>query len=403
MKVASYLKTYCNEIAELINKYGYIKDKDVQEEIIKVIKEEVAKDENIPFARIAELVTQKYSNIPEKETQQDTLTNIINQMTSLNSNSITDNLIETISDNIELKEQLTEQTHFQENDISTEDQYENYYYIDGLSQYLREIGQYHLLSKEQESDLAIKIQSYDKDALNKMIVCNLRLVVSIAKKYTNRGLSLEELIGWGNIGLIIAANKFIVEKECKFSTYATRWIIWTIKSAIYKSRTISLPEHLEINVRNYYYTKSALEKLLLREPTDEEVAKTMNLSENKIKYFKTFDLRTLSLDEKVGDDKEGSFGEFVLADGGMTAEDHAFNTILHRDIENVLSEYLTEREKNVIELYFGIKNNNPMTLESIGQIYGMSREGARLIKEKALKKLKKPTVAKKLVDYYEYE
>ena len=430
MDFALYLKIHYNQIAELINKYSYIKNKDVQKEIVDIIETEVTKDKNVPFSTIESIVSEKYSSQSSKQMtdDKDSVTALINQLNNCDSDLTVDDYLKLIKDNSELEEKLLElvstfdinsndelvisnniedktiikliKIYCMENGIAIQGEASSYS-DDTISQYLKETSKYNLLTQEEEYELAEKIQNGDKIAKNKLIESNLRLVISIAKRYTNRGLQLEDLIQEGNIGLMKAVDKFDIDKGCRFSTYATWWIRQSIIRSIYdKGRSIRLPIHLSEEINRYYATKSKMAKELCRYPTDEEVAQEMNLSVNRVRKLKLHEQETLSLDVKVGEDEETCLGEFVATDDGQTAEDYALESILHEDIESVLSTSLTPQEKEIIKLRFGIDGIGPLTLEDISKNYNVTRERIRQIETKAILKLKRPSSVKRLIDYY---
>lgn len=273
---------------------------------------------------------------------------------------------------------------------------------DSVKQYLKEIGKYPLLTVKQEQELAKKSKENDKYAAKKLAEHNLRLVVSIAKKYVGRGLNFLDLIQEGNLGLLKAVERFDVDKGYRFSTYATWWIRQGILRSIYnKGRSIRLPIKLELEINEYYNIKSKLIKELFREPTDEEVAQRMNLSIDRIKEFKVYDRKTISLDLKVGTDEDDCLGDFVAINNGMTTEDYVLEVLLQEDVQKVLSKCLTPLEKEIIELRFGINRNNPMTQNDIGKNYNVSHQRICQIETRAIQKLKRLSSTKKLIDYYQ--
>lgn len=430
MDFALYLKIHYNQIAKLINKYSYIKNKDVQKEIVDIIETEVAKDKNVPFSTIESIVSEKYSSQSNKQLpdDKDSVTALINQLNNCDSDLTVDDYLKLIKDNSELEEKLLElvstfdinsndelvisnniedktiikliKIYCMENGIAIQGEASSYS-DDTVSQYLKETSKYNLLTQEEEYELAKKIQNGDKIAKNKLIESNLRLFISIAKKYTNRGVQLEDLIQEGNIGLMNAVDKFDIDKGCRFSTYATWWIRQAILRSIYnKGRSIRLPIHLSEEINRYYATKSKMAKELCRYPTDEEVAERMNLSVDRVRKLKLHEQETISLDVKVGEDEETCLGEFVATDDGQTAEDYALENILCEDIETILSTSLTPKEKEIIKLRFGIDGIGPLTLEDISKNYNVTRERIRQIETKAIQKLKRPSSVKRLIDYY---
>ena len=270
---------------------------------------------------------------------------------------------------------------------------------DPVRQYLREIGKVLLLSAEEEIELAKNFEKGDKASKDKLTQSNLRLVVSIAKKYIGRGLSLLDLIQEGNQGLIRAVEKYDWRKGFKFSTYATWWIRQAITRAIAdQARTIRIPVHMVETINKLYRTSQRLMQDLGREPTHEEIGKELELTGDRVREIFKISQEVTSLDTKVGEDEDSTLGDFVADEMHDTPVDAASKQLLKDHLEEVL-DTLTEREGKVLSLRFGLDDSQPKTLEEVGKVFGVTRERIRQIEAKALRKLKHPSRRKKLQDY----
>ena len=271
---------------------------------------------------------------------------------------------------------------------------------DPVRMYLKEIGQVRLLSAEEEVELAKLVSEGDQDAKNKLTEANLRLVVSIAKKYSGRGLHILDLIQEGNTGLIRAVDKFDWTKGNKFSTYATWWIRQAITRAIAdQARTIRVPVHMVEVINKATRCNRKLVQELGREPTVEEIAKELNLPVEKIIEANRTAADTLSLDTPVGDEEDTSIGSFVPDDMTPGPADATSNALLAEALKEIL-DTLTEREADVLRMRFGMFDGRSHTLEEVGQIFGVTRERIRQIENKAIRKLRHPSRAKKIKDFY---
>ncbi len=272
---------------------------------------------------------------------------------------------------------------------------------DSIKLYLNEIGQSSLLSKEEEQELAKRVEDGDEEAKEELIVSNLRLVVSIAKKYTNKGLSFLDLIQEGTFGLYKAVEKFDYRKGNKFSTYATWWIEQKIRRAISnKSRTIRLPAHMEEKVKKLTRVYYSLRKELGRHPEPKEVAERMEMSEEKVSELERFSKNPASLDIPIDDEGDSHLGDFIENENAQDPSISAANSFLREDIEEVLSK-LKDREKKVLELRFGLDDDRPRTLEEISKVFDLTRERIRQIEKKALRRLKHSRKGDKLRDYWQ--
>ena len=271
---------------------------------------------------------------------------------------------------------------------------------DPVRMYLKEIGQIKLLSAEEEVELAQKMAEGDENAKNKLTEANLRLVVSIAKKYSGRGLHILDLIQEGNTGLIRAVDKFDWTRGNKFSTYATWWIRQAITRAIAdQARTIRVPVHMVEVINKATRCNRKLVQELGREPTVEEIAKELNLPVEKIIEANRTAADTLSLDTPVGDEEDTSIGSFVEDERTPGPADATSNAMLAEALKEIL-DTLTEREADVLKMRFGMHDGRTHTLEEVGQIFGVTRERIRQIENKAIRKLRHPSRAKRIKDFY---
>ena len=271
---------------------------------------------------------------------------------------------------------------------------------DPVRMYLKEIGQVRLLSANEEIELARRVAEGDKAAKDKLTEANLRLVVSIAKKYSGRGLHILDLIQEGNTGLIRAVDKFDYTKGNKFSTYATWWIRQAITRAIAdQARTIRVPVHMVEVINKATRCNRKLVQELGREPSLEEIAAELNLPIEKIIEANRTAADTLSLDMPVGDEEDTTIGSFVEDDNTPSPADATSNTLLAEALTEILST-LTDREADVLRMRFGMFDGRTHTLEEVGQIFGVTRERIRQIENKAIRKLRHPSRAKKIKDFY---
>jgi RNA polymerase primary sigma factor len=270
---------------------------------------------------------------------------------------------------------------------------------DPVRMYLSEIGKIKLLTFEQEVSLAKRIEKGDKSAKAKLIAANLRLVVSIAKKYVGRGLSLLDLIQEGNMGLMKAVEKFEWRRGYKFSTYATWWIRQAITRAIAdQARTIRIPVHMVEVINRFIRASRRLSQKLGREPKPEEVAKEIGIDVSKAREIIKVSQEPTSLEASVGEEEDSRLGEFIADDLIMAPDETASQELLKGHVRDILDS-LTPRERKVLELRFGLEDDRQRTLEEVGKEFGVTRERIRQIEAKALKKLKHPSKNKKLKDY----
>lgn len=270
---------------------------------------------------------------------------------------------------------------------------------DPVRMYLKEIGQIKLLTMEEELALADRINAGDEQAKTTLAEANLRLVVSIAKRYVGRGMLFLDLIQEGNIGLMKAVEKFDVTKGYKFSTYATWWIRQAITRAIAdQARTIRVPVHMVETINKLARIQRQLTLELNREPSEEELAKKMNISVDRIREIYKISQEPVSLETPIGEEDDSHLGDFIKDERNMSPEEYATNELLKDEISDVLLT-LTEREEKVIRLRFGLEDGKSRTLEEVGQLFGVTRERIRQIEAKALRKLRHPSRSRKLRDY----
>lgn len=270
---------------------------------------------------------------------------------------------------------------------------------DPVRMYLREIGRIPLLTRDQEIELAQKTDAGDLRAKEKLTGSNLRLVVSIAKKYIGRGMSFLDLIQEGNKGLIRAVEKYDWKKGFKFSTYATWWIRQAITRAIAdQARTIRIPVHMVETINKLIRISRKLMQTLGREPTPEEIAEPMEVTPDKVREILKISQKTTSLETPIGDDEDSYLGDFIEDTKQATPYELTSQRLLRENIEEVLSA-LSDRESKVLEMRFGLRGAKPMTLEEVGREFGVTRERIRQIEAKALRKLKHPSKRRMLQDY----
>lgn len=355
-----------------------------------------AKDELFKKAKKDGHIDQRdiFAAIPDLPTNADVLDELYTELADANlqvtdpgtpSTAMTD---EWASDDEEEEVDLSEQVYL--DDIAD----------DSVRLYLREIGKIPLLSAEEELALAHRVVAGDKDAKDKMAEANMRLVVSIAKRYVGRGLDLLDLIQEGNTGLLRAVEKFDPDKGFKFSTYATWWIRQAITRAIAdQARTIRIPVHMVETINKLLRTQRRLTQELNREPTNDEIAKAMEIDVEKVEHIMKIKQDISSLDASVRDDEEDSvLADFIEDEDTISPEESATNQLLKEHVKDMLGS-LTEREQKILKLRFGLEDGKSHTLEEVGQEFSVTRERIRQIEAKALAKLRKHKDSKKLHDY----
>ena len=271
---------------------------------------------------------------------------------------------------------------------------------DPVKMYLKEIGRVELLSHDEEIDLAKRILVGDEEAKKKLAAANLRLVVSIAKRYVGRGMLFLDLIQEGNMGLIKAVEKFDYTKGFKFSTYATWWIRQAITRAIAdQARTIRIPVHMVETINKLTRVQRQLIQELGREPSAEEISEKMEgMTPEKVREIQKISLEPVSLETPIGEEDDSHLGDFIEDEGAMSPDDYAANELLKDELNEVLLE-LTDREEKVLRLRFGLDDGRTRTLEEVGKEFNVTRERIRQIEAKALRKLKHPSRSKRLKDF----
>ncbi|MBU5265900.1 RNA polymerase sigma factor RpoD [Virgibacillus proomii] len=270
---------------------------------------------------------------------------------------------------------------------------------DPVRMYLKEIGRVDLLSAEEEIELATRIEQGDEEAKRRLAEANLRLVVSIAKRYVGRGMLFLDLIQEGNMGLIKAVEKFDHRKGFKFSTYATWWIRQAITRAIAdQARTIRIPVHMVETINKLIRVQRQLLQDLGREPTPEEIGEEMDLSPEKVRDILKIAQEPVSLETPIGEEDDSHLGDFIEDQEAVSPSDHAAYELLKEQLEDVL-DTLTDREENVLRLRFGLDDGRTRTLEEVGKVFGVTRERIRQIEAKALRKLRHPSRSKRLKDF----
>ena len=270
---------------------------------------------------------------------------------------------------------------------------------DPIRMYLKEIGKIPLLSTEEEIELAKRMEKGDEEARKKLAEANLRLVVSIAKRYAGRGMQFLDLIQEGNLGLIKAVEKFDYRKGYKFSTYATWWIRQAITRAIAdQARTIRIPVHMVETINRLIRTSRQMVQELGREPTPEELAKKLDMPVERVREIKKISQDPVSLETPIGEEEDSHLGDFSQDDNVMVPADQATFTLLHEQLMESL-ETLTEREQQVLRLRFGLDDGRPRTLEEVGRVFHVTRERIRQIEAKALRKLRNPVRSKRIRDF----
>ena len=309
---------------------------------------------------------------------------------------ITDNDDDTVDDEILLDDE--EEVEVEKIDLSVPD---GVSIEDPVRMYLKEIGKVPLLSAEEEIELAKRMELGDQEAKKRLAEANLRLVVSIAKRYVGRGMLFLDLIQEGNLGLIKAVEKFDYRKGYKFSTYATWWIRQAITRAIAdQARTIRIPVHMVETINKLISVSRQLLQELGREPTPEEIAKEMDMPVERVREILKISQEPVSLETPIGEEEDSHLGDFIQDDNVPVPADAAAFTLLKEQLEEVLGT-LTEREQKVLTLRFGLEDGRARTLEEVGKEFNVTRERIRQIEAKALRKLRHPSRSRKLKDYLE--
>ena len=310
-------------------------------------------------------------------------------------NVLVENNIEVVADEEKNKEIQEEESVMLSDEEITKDVNIN----DPVRMYLKEIGRIPLLTAEQELEYSVRAANGDEEAKRVLAESNLRLVVSIAKRYVGRGLLFSDLIQEGNIGLMKAVEKFDYDKGFKFSTYATWWIRQAITRALAdQARTIRVPVHMVETINKMARIQRQMTLELNREPSEEELSKKMGISVDKVREVMKISQDPVSLETPIGEEDDSHLGDFIQDESNMSPEEYATNEILKEEIKNVL-DTLQDREKEVLELRFGLKDGTSHTLEEVGKKFNVTRERIRQIEAKALRKLRHPSRARKLRDF----
>ena len=372
------------------------------EDLQAVLQKLIAQGRKDGMIRAAEL----NSHLEELDLSPEKIEEIYDQFEAMNIQILTSDLDLDLDDDLDLSVTDVLGDDIDLTDVEEEelidpvDLVAEYNLDDPVRMYLKEIGQIRLLSAEEEVDLAKRVSEGDQEAKNKLTEANLRLVVSIAKKYSGRGLHILDLIQEGNTGLIRAVDKFDWTKGNKFSTYATWWIRQAITRAIAdQARTIRVPVHMVEVINKATRCNRKLVQELGREPTVEEIAAELGLPVEKIIEANRTAADTLSLDTPVGDEEDTSIGSFVEDERTPGPADATSNALLAEALKEIL-DTLTEREADVLRMRFGMYDGRTHTLEEVGQIFGVTRERIRQIENKAIRKLRHPSRAKKIKDFY---
>ncbi len=362
---------------------GLVEIKTLDERKAELI-EEGKKNGFITFERLAEA-------LKGLELDADSLDNLYNALMEAGINVITEEDANAGSS----KEMIEEEPIL----LSDEDLVKDVNINDPVRMYLKEIGRISLLSPDEEAELSLKVADGDEFARNRLAEANLRLVVSIAKRYVGRGLLFLDLIQEGNIGLMKAVEKFDYEKGFKFSTYATWWIRQAITRALAdQARTIRVPVHMVETINKMARIQRQMTLELNREPSDEEIAKKMGISVDRVREVMKISQDPVSLETPIGEEDDSHLGDFIKDESSLSPEEYATNEILKEEIKSVLMT-LQEREQEVLELRFGLIDGTSHTLEEVGRKFNVTRERIRQIEAKALRKLIHPSRAKKLKDF----
>ena len=375
------------EIIPVQEKVSNVEDTKTEEQIKDEVKEivEKAKDGNMTYAELAT----KLDNI-----NPDQIDSVFDKFEEMGVDILKDDFDE--EPDVEDLESMEEVENIQDINLAS---FDGINIDDPVRMYLREIGKIPLLSFEEELELAQKVLDGDEEAKKRLSESNLRLVVSIAKKYVGRGMLFLDLIQEGNMGLIKAVEKFDYTKGFKFSTYATWWIRQAITRAIAdQARTIRIPVHMVETINRLIRTSRHLLQQLGREPSPEEIAKEMDITVEKVMEIQKIAQDPVSLETPIGEEDDSHLGDFIQDDDSPAPHDAAAYTLLREQLEEIMST-LTPREAKVLKLRFGLEDGKARTLEEVGREFDVTRERIRQIEAKALRKLRHPSRSRKLKDY----
>ena len=377
-------KTQVDEYTEIRLRINQKEEKDILEkENVKNIIKKAQKDGKITYGELA-------TQLGDANAEQ--IEEVFDEFENIGVNVFSDELEEPNFEDLEEVEEIK----LEEIDVTN---FEGVNVDDPVRMYLREIGKIPLLTYEEELDLAQKVLEGDEDAKQKLAESNLRLVVSIAKKYVGRGMLFLDLIQEGNMGLIKAVEKFDYTKGYKFSTYATWWIRQAITRAIAdQARTIRIPVHMVETINKLIRTSRDLLQRLGREPTPEEISKEIELPVEKVLEIQKIAQDPVSLETPIGEEDDSHLGDFIQDDDSPAPQDSVAYTLLREQLEEVMNT-LTPREAKVLKLRFGLEDGKARTLEEVGKEFMVTRERIRQIEAKALRKLRHPSRSKKLKDY----
>ena len=374
-------------------------------------KEEKIEKDNVAIDEESKVAEEKLTNILQKAKENGKITygEIATELEDANAEQIDKVFdafeeigVDVLQDNFDIEpdiDDLNEVEEIKEEELNNINNFEGISVDDPVRMYLREIGRISLLTYDQELDLAEKVLAGDEDAKQKLAESNLRLVVSIAKKYVGRGMLFLDLIQEGNMGLIKAVVKFDYRKGYKFSTYATWWIRQAITRAIAdQARTIRIPVHMVETINKLIRTSRHLLQRLGREPTPEEVAEELEMPLEKVIEIQKIAQDPVSLETPIGEEDDSHLGDFIQDDDSPAPHDSAAYTLLKEQLEEVMNT-LTPREAKVLKLRFGLEDGKARTLEEVGKEFAVTRERIRQIESKALRKLRHQSRSKKLRDY----
>ena len=377
-------KSKVDEYSEITIKVNKIEEnKELDKEKVKSIIQKAKKDGKITYGELA-------TQLGDANTEQ--IEEVFDEFENIGVNVFSEELEEPNFEDLEEVEEIK----LEDIDVTN---FDGVNVDDPVRMYLREIGKIPLLTYEEELDLAQKVLAGDEDAKQKLAESNLRLVVSIAKKYVGRGMLFLDLIQEGNMGLIKAVEKFDYTKGYKFSTYATWWIRQAITRAIAdQARTIRIPVHMVETINKLIRTSRDLLQRLGREPTPEEISKEIELPVEKVLEIQKIAQDPVSLETPIGEEDDSHLGDFIQDDDSPAPQDSVAYTLLKEQLEEVMNT-LTPREAKVLKLRFGLEDGKARTLEEVGKEFMVTRERIRQIEAKALRKLRHPSRSKKLKDY----